>query len=140
MAITEAPTRAMSNVTVSYNGNDITGACDSAQLAAVVEEVETTTLASTAKESSPGATEWSIECSGPWSEQLDTYLGPDVVTPPTTKRTAIIAFGTTPNKVTYTFTNGAFISNYTIDPSSPSEMIQWSGTLNLSVAPVRAVS
>lgn len=137
MGITAAPIRAMSNVLVTYNGVDITGACNSASLAATINEIETTTLASTAQETTPGQTEWRIECSGPYSLQLDNVCGPDVVSPPAAKRNASIRFGQVSNRVTYTWTAQAYISNYTIDASNPSESISWSGTLVLSGAPAR---
>lgn len=137
MPITTPPTRAMSNVIVQYNGVDITGACNSAQLASTVNEIETTTLASTGKETTPGQSEWRIECGGPWSKALDDVCGPDMVTPPATKRNASIQFGGTGNKVLYTWTAAAFISGYNIDASNPSEVINWTGTLVLSGAPAR---
>lgn len=141
MAITTPPIRAMSNVIVKYGPTglsvDITGACNSAQMNATINEIETTTLASTGKETTPGQSEFKIECSGPWSKALDDVLGVDVVTPPETKRDASIQFGQSGNRVLYTWTANAFVSNYSIDPSNPSEAITWSGTLVLSGAPVR---
>jgi len=141
MPITTPPIRAMSNVIVMYGPNgasvDITGACNSAQMNATVNEIETTTLASTGKETTPGQAEWKIECSGPWSKALDDVLGVDVVTPPETKRDASIQFGQVGNRVLYTWDQQAFVSNYTVDPSNPSEAITWSGTLVLSGAPTR---
>ena len=138
MPITTPPIRAMSNVIVNYNTQDITGACNTAQLAATVNEIETTTLASTGKETTPGQTEWTIDCGGPWSAALDNICGPDVVTPPATKRNASIQFGTASgNKVLYTWTAAAFISSYAVDASNPSEALNWSGTLVLSGAPAR---
>lgn len=140
MPITTPPIRAMSNVIVTYNAQDITGACNSAQLASTVNEIETTTLASTGKETTPGQTEWRIECNGPWSKALDDILGPDVVTPPATKRNASIQFGPLTNRVTYTWTAAAFVSGYNVDASNPSESLNWNGTLVLSGAPVRTTA
>jgi hypothetical protein len=140
MPITTAPVRALSNVVVTYNAGDITGACNTAQLSSTVNEIETTTLASTGKETTPGQTEWSIEVGGPWSKELDTILAPDLVTPPATKRNASIQFGPLTNRVTYTWTANAFVSNFTIDASNPSESLSWTGTLVLSGAPVRTTA
>ena len=137
MPITTPPIRSMSNVIVIYNAQDITGACNSAQLAATVNEIETTTLASTGRETTPGQTEWRIECGGPWSQALDTVLSPDVITPPTSKRNASIQFGQTGNRVLYTWTAAAFVAGYNVDASNPSEALSWTGTLVLSGAPVR---
>jgi len=151
MPITTPPIRAMSNVIVKYGTTaaaavDITGACNTAQLAAAVSEIETTTLASTGKETTPGQTEWSIDCGGPWSKELDNALAPDVVTPPTVKRYGFIQFGKTGgNIVSYAWdpviavanSRSAYVSNYTVDASNPSEALSWSGTLVLSGAPVR---
>ena len=142
--ITTPPIRAMSNVIVMYGADgasvDITGACNTAQLNATVNEIETTTLASTGKETTPGQSEWKIEVGGPWSLALDNVLGPDVVTPPATKRDASIQFGQTGNQVLYTWDTNAFVSNYSIDPSNPSEAITWSGTLVLSGSPTRTTA
>ncbi len=154
MPITQAPIRAMSNVIVKYGpaagtAVDITAACNSAQLAATVGEIETTTLASSGKETTPGQTEWSIDCGGPWSRDLDTAIAPDVVTPPTVKRYASIQFGNSAgNIVTYvwdpavapTNSRSANVSSYNIDASNPSESLNWTGTLVLSGAPVRTAS
>jgi len=155
MPITIAPpVRAMSNVEVKYGVNlataeNITAACNTAQLAATVSEIETTTLASSGKETTPGQTEWSIDCGGPWSSGLDTALAPDVVAPPAVKRFASIKFGATGgNVVTYvwdpaaapTNSRSAYVSNYNIDASNPSEALAWTGTLVLSGAPVRTAS
>lgn len=148
MPITAPPVRAMSNVQVKYGdtlalAEDITAACNSAQLAATVNEIETTTLASTGKVTTPGQTEWRIECGGPWSKGLDEIFDPDVISPPTTKRFVSIYFGQTGNRVTYTWdpatagAPGGYISNYTIDATNPSEALTWSGTLVLSGAPTR---
>jgi len=134
----------MSNVLVTYNAEDITGACNTAQLAAAVNEIETTTLASTGKETTPGQTEWRIEVGGPWSKQLDEALDPDIITPPAVKRAASIQFGQTGNQVLYTWPTtggkGAYVSNYTIDATNPAEAINWSGTLVLSGAPTRTTA
>lgn len=153
MPITQPPIRAMSNVIVKYGAAagsavDITAACNSAQLAATVGEIETTTLASSGKETTPGQTEWSIDLGGPWSRDLDTALAPDVVTPPTAKRYASIQFGVTPNQVLYVWdpavapanSRSAYVSGYNIDASNPSEALNWSGTLVLSGAPTRTAS
>lgn len=137
MAITTPPVRAMSNVVVMYNGVDITGACNTAQLAATVNEIETTTLASTGRETTPGQTEWRIECGGPWSLALDTALSPDVITPPTAKRNSSIQFGPSGNRVLYSWTASAFVAGYNVDASNPSEALNWTGTLVLSGAPTR---
>lgn len=139
--ITTPPIKAMSNVIVMYDGTDITGACNTAQLAATVNEIETTTLASTGKETTPGQSEWSIDVGGPWSKALDDEFGADIVEGQSTKKNCSIKFGpTTPagNQVTYTWTAKAMISNYNIDASNPSEALNWSGTLVLSGAPARS--
>lgn len=154
MPITQPPIRAMSNVVVKYGAAagsavDITAACNSAQLAATVGEIETTTLASSGKETTPGQTEWSIDCGGPWSRDLDAALAPDVVNPPAAKRYASIQFGTSAgNVVTYVWdpavapanSRGAYVSGYNIDASNPSEALNWTGTLVLSGAPVRTAA
>lgn len=135
-----SPIPAMGNVVVRYNDVDITAACNSAQLAAAVEALETTNLASTAIEKEAGPATWSISCEGPWSKELDDVCGPDVVTPPATKRNADITVGKTAgSKVKYAWTAKAFIENYSIDASSPNETVGWSGDLNLSGAPARTI-
>jgi hypothetical protein len=127
----------MSNVIVTYNGSDITKACDSAQLSATIAEIESTNLNSTGKESSPGQTEWRIELSGYFSKDLDNAIGADAAAPQ--KRAATIQFGPSGNRVLYTWgATACFVSNYTIDASNPSESLRFSATLSLSGAPARS--
>lgn len=134
------PIPAMGAVIVRYNDVDITAACNATQLAAAIEAIETTNLASTAVEKEAGAATWTIHCEGNWSKELDDVCGPDAVTPPASKRNSDITFGKTAgSKVKYAWTAKAFMENYQIDASSPNEALGWSGDLNLSGAPVRTV-
>lgn len=126
-----------SNTSVSYNSQDISQYCNQAQLDMVVAELEATNFASTGSDSDPGLTTYSINLQGDWTKALDTILAPDALTP--TKRTTVIGFGPSgAGRATYTWTNKAFISNYTINANNPKEKITWSAKLNLSGNPVRA--
>jgi len=138
--VTTPPIKAMSNVIVIYDSTDITAACNTAQLAAAVNEIETTNLASTGKETTPGQSEWTIDVGGSWSKALDDEFGADIVEGQTNKKNCSIQFGPLTNRVTYTWTAKAMVSNYTIDASNPSEALNWSGTLTLSGAPARATA
>jgi len=128
--------KGMGNFTLTYNSNALTNYCNTADLSATIEDLETTHFGSTGRESIAGIATWAISMGGDFDSVIDGYLGPDAVTPGT-KRTAAIAFdddgGTT---VTYTWTTNAEIGDYNIT-ATPTGKIEWSGTLRLSGAPTR---
>lgn len=130
------PVKAAGNITVTYNAVNITQYLDQHTLDAVVNEIETTNLASTGVESSPSTTKWSIKGGGSWAKALDDVLGPDSITPPTTLRNMVVVIGATGAQATYTWTANAFISNYSIE-SSAKEVHKWSGTISVNGAPTR---
>ena len=130
--------KSLGNVVVNYNSVNITQYCSQADLKAAIERLDTTNLASTAKESIAGDAEWTISLSGQWATALDTALAVDAVTPGTA-RTASIAIDGGAQTVTYTWTSTAEISDYTVT-SATGAFIGWSGTLSLSGAPGRAVA
>ncbi len=105
----------------------------------VVEALEATTFASSARETLPGASGFSLQIGGPWSKTLDDIVRPDVISPGT-MRTLVYFVGPSASRVTYTWTAagnvGAFFSNYTITADDPMGDIQWSATLTVSGAPV----
>jgi len=125
------------NVTVTYNDNAITDYLDSTQLAAVVAELESTNLGSTAQTYEPGLANWqaNIDLTN-WDSTLDGYLAVDAVTP--AKRTVVIVVTDSDSTdVTYTWTTNGFITGYSIT-ASPNELIKAPGlVLRLSGAPGR---
>lgn len=135
-------TKTLTNLVLTYNSNNITSYLDTASLEATVEAIDTTTLASTAQEKTPGATSYSVPIGGFWAKALDDILGADAVSPPTTLRTFAYQIGPVGNRVTYTWTGsatvGAFISDYKVDASDPMGVIKWTGTLTISGSPTRA--
>ncbi|MFZ1755036.1 MAG: hypothetical protein WBO46_14955 [Caldilineaceae bacterium] len=122
------------NVDITYNSNALDGYLNTSSMNAVVNAIQTTDFDSTGEESIAGLPTWTASVGGPWDATLDGYLGPDAVSPPTTLRTLVVEI----DSVTYTWTANAFISGYTIDASSPSEGITWSGELTCSGVPVRS--
>jgi len=130
--------KSLGNVVVTYGGTDFTQYCSQADLSAVIERLDVTNLASTAKESIAGDAEWTIAVSGSWATTLDTLLAVDAVTPGTA-RNATIAFDGGASTVTYTWTAKAEIQDYKVT-SATGNFIQWSGTLSLSGAPSRNVA
>ena len=135
-----ARTKALQNVGITYDGDNLQSHLNTASLNAVVEAIESTTFASTAMEQGPGAPSFSIGIGGPWSKTLDDFLRQDVITPPDTLKTLVYFVGPVASRVTYTWTAsgtsvGAFISNYTINADNPMGDITWSGTLTISGAP-----
>ena len=135
-------TKALGNIVLTYNSNNISSHLNTASLEMTVEAIDTTTLASSAQEQTPGATAFSVPIGGPWSSTLDGYLGADAVSPPTTLRSFVAQIGPSGNRVTYTWTGsstvGAFVTDYKIDATDPMGMITWSGTLTVSGAPTRS--
>lgn len=137
-----APAKSLGNVAFTYAALALAPYMDQASIEMTVNAIETTNLASTAKENTPGVTEYSVPIGGPWAKALDDVLGADAVTPPTTLRNFVGQIGPVANRVTYTWTGsatvGAFISNYKIDASDPLGVIKWTGTLTISGSPVRS--
>ncbi len=136
-----ARTKALQNVGITYDGDNLQSHLNTASFNAVVEAIESTTFASSAMEQGPGAPSFSIDIGGPWSKTLDDFLRPDVLTPPDTLKTLVYFAGPSASRVTYTWTasgttTGAFISNYTINADNPMGDITWSGTLTISGSPV----
>ncbi len=123
------------NVVVNFNGTALTAYCDGADLDMVIDQLETTNLASTGAESTAGDAKFSIKLSGMWDNALDAVIGPEAVTPGT-KRNASIALTGSSATVTYTWTANAEIENYTIG-SKTKAFITFNATLALSGAPTR---
>ena len=123
------------NVACAYNANVITAYCDGVDLDDAIDQLETTNLASTGKETISGDPKFSIKLSGMWDNAIDAILAPDAVTPGT-RRTAYVTFTGSSAAVTFTWTTNAEIENYTIT-SKTGAFITFSATLALSGAPTR---
>jgi hypothetical protein len=131
-----------SNTTVTYNSVDITAYCNQADLEGVVSEIDGTNLASVAAESEPGSTNWNVRLSGMLEKASDDVIGKDALTPPSTMRNLVITVGPTGTQTTYTWTGGAdegaFINNYAIQPTEPTQLINWTAELGISGGPTRS--
>jgi hypothetical protein len=130
--------KTIGNVDVSYDSNALEAYLNTASMEAIVNAIDTTNLASTANEQTPGSAAWSVAVGGQWSPTLDGYLAPDAVTPPSTQKNLVVVIGEAGSTATYTWTANAFVGNYTIDASDMQGVITWSGTLSVSGAPVRS--
>ena len=129
--------KARGNTTVTYNSQNITSYCTQSDLERTLDNLETTTLASTGKTFIAGDETNTIRMQGNWRKALDDIIGPDVGSG--TKRTVSIAYSDGANSVTYTWTTNAEISNYVIQ--SPANGLRtFSCDLTLSGAPTRAVA
>lgn len=126
--------KALTNVQITYDGDSLEEHLNQASMEAVIAEIDTTVLSSTAGEKIAGLGNWSVPVGGLWSATLDGYLGPDAVSPPSTLKTLIVVIAT----VTYTWTTTAFLSNYRVSADNPGGAITWSGTLSVSGNPVRS--
>jgi hypothetical protein len=127
--------KSATNITVSYNSNDITQYCNSADLQATLNQLDVTDLASTGKEFLTDVAEWRIRLNIWWAKAIDDILGPDIVTPGT-KRTAYIEYEDSTGTVRYTWTSNAEIGNYQITAGASAAMAG-SAELILSGAPSR---
>lgn len=129
--------KARGNTTVTYNSNNITSYCTSADLERAIDRLDTTNLASTGATSIAGDETNTIRLQGNWRAALDAILAPDVGSG--TKRTAVIAYADGASTVTYTWTSNAEIENYSI--ASPANGLRtFSCDLMLSGAPTRTVA
>lgn len=131
-----------SNFTVTYNSIDLTQYCNQASVEATVAEIDTTNLASSGAQSDPAATSWTVPMGGFLDKALDDEMGRDAITPPTTFRDLVITAGPSGTQTTYTWTGsssvGASIENYQINPTDPTQLITWSGSLLISGGPTRS--
>lgn len=126
--------KSLGNVTVTYNGTEITSYLNSASLQAVVNAIETTVLNSSAGTKIPGLVDWTINVGGFWAKALHDLLNPDCVTPPATLRTLIVTVGASGSVATYTWTTNSFISDYQWS-AEPTGAIPWTGVLSVSGVP-----
>lgn len=128
--------RGAGNATVVYNSVDITAYLNSIELAATIDELEATDLASTVAEYSPSLAQYNLTLGGDWNQTLDNTLGVDALTPVT--RTCTIKFtDESGNWAQYAWTT-AFISGYSISASATGK-IEHSPSLRLSGTPTRTV-
>jgi len=122
------------NITVTYDSNAITNYLNTTSLNAVVNQIDTTDFGdANAKTSIAGLADWEVPIGGPWDVTLDGYLSGDVISPPATLKTLAVGIDT----LTFTWTANAFITDYKISGSSPSDGITWTGTLKGSGAPTK---
>lgn len=132
------PVKAASNITVTYNSVAITDYIDDVGIEAVVKELITTVLSSTGETKIAGVPNWTLNIGGPWAKALDDAVGPDAVTPPASMRTLVVVYGASGAQITLTWTSNAFIGNYKVNASNPTELIKWTGVLAVSGSPVRS--
>ena len=130
-----SPIKAIKNITITYNGTNITQYLNQASQEAIVNEIDVTNLTSDGAEKIAGLANWSVNVAGLWEKALDDVCGPDMVTPPESKRTLVVVMGKSGSQVTYTWTNNAFIANYRANFDNPTSASTWSGTLAVSGAP-----
>lgn len=131
-----AAAKSAGNVTVTFNGNNISAYLNDAQVQMVWEELEKTNLTSTAKEYIPGLAD--ITATLPfafWDSTLDGY----VYAAWGTLVTTAIARDDGATTVTYTWTSNSFITGY--DLGSPAAAIQAGQVaLRLNGLPSRATA
>jgi hypothetical protein len=132
-----APIKAIKNVTVEYDGEDITPYLNQQSIEAIVNEIDVTNLDSDGAEKIAGLASWTVNVAGLWEKALDDVVGPDMVTPPETKKDLVIVLGKTGAQVTYTWTANAFIGNYRASFDNPTSAATWTGVLAVSGAPTR---
>lgn len=126
--------RGAGNVVVTYNSNNITAYLNTVELAATIDELEATDLASTVAEFSPSLAQYNLTIGGDWDKALDDILGVDALTP--TVRTVVIKFTDEGGDwAQYAWTTG-FISGYSISAAATGK-IEHSPTLRLSGTPTR---
>ncbi len=131
------PVKSAPNCTVTYNSVNITQYLNTATLEAVIEEIETSNLASTGAETTPGLAKWSVKGGGDWAKALDDAVAPDAVSPPGTLRTLVVTIGASGAVATYTWTTNAYIGNYSVALDAKAN-IKWTGTIAVNGAPVRS--
>ena len=71
------PIKTLTNMVVTYNANDISAYLNQASLEIIKDAIDTTNLASTAKETTPAAPGFSVPIGGFWMAALDAIIGVD---------------------------------------------------------------
>lgn len=131
-----------SNYTVTFNSVNITPYINQGDLEGIVSELDGTNLASVNAESEPGSTDWRVRCSGMLEKASDDVFGKESLSPPSTLRNLVITVGPSGSVSTYTWTGGAdegaFVNTYTIQPTEPTQLINWQAELGISGGPVRS--
>lgn len=131
-----------SNYTCTYNSVNITSYINQGDLEAVVAELDGTHLASVNAEAEPGSTDWRVRMSGMLEKASDDVFGKEALGTPSTLRDLVITVGPSGSVSTYTWTGsadeGAFVNNYTIQPTEPTQLINWRAELGISGGPVRS--
>ena len=126
--------RGAGNAIVTYNSQNITQYINSVELAATIQELEATDLASTVAEYSPSLAEYNLSLGGDWAQALDNILGVDAVAP--TVRTCVVKFtDETGAWVQYSWAT-SFISGFSISASATGK-IEHSPSIRLSGTPTR---
>lgn len=127
------------NVVITFDSLQISDYMDDGSLESTVETIETTTLNSTGVENTPGLPSFSVPMGGVWRKALHDKLGAQSAAPSGLK-TLVVQIGPSGERATHTWTAsttvGAFIGDYKLDFSDPKGIIKWSGTLQVSGAPV----
>lgn len=131
------PVRSSGNITVTYNATNITQYLSEVELNAAIDELETTHLASTSMTYIPSMANYTLTLSGDFAIASDNVFGPDMMNP--TLRTVIVTFTEGAQTVTYTWTNSAFLTGYSLSASS-TEKITHAPALRLSGTPTRVVA
>lgn len=128
------------NVVITYDALQISDYMDDGSLETTVEAVETTTLASSGMETSPGMPSFKVPVGGIYRKALNDKLGVQSASPPSSLKTLVVQIGPSGERVTYTWTAsttvGSFVGNYSIDFSDTKGVIKWKGELAVSGAPV----
>jgi len=126
--------RGAGNVVVTYNSSNITAYLNTVELAATIDELEATDLASTVAEYSPSLASYALTIGGDWDKALDDILGVDALAPVT--RAVVIKFtDETGDWAQYAWATG-FISGYSISASATGK-VEHSPSLRLSGTPTR---
>ena len=126
--------RGAGHITVTYNSQNITAYLNTVELAATVDELEATDLASTVAEYSPSLAQYNLTIGGDWDQALDNILGVDALAPVT--RTVVVKItDESGDWVQYSWSTG-FITGYSISASATGK-IEHSPSLRLSGTPTR---
>lgn len=120
------------NTTLSFSGTAITAYCNSTDLSAAVNAIDSTNFSSTGMESDPGLGTFTIAAGGMLTTAIEAIIGPAIIAP--AQATAVLGIGA----ATYTWTTNAFVSDVKMGSSAPSAGQTWTATFTLSGAPVRS--
>lgn len=122
-----------------YNGTTLDAYITEMSLEANVKQLPTTVITDTGETQIPGLSNWVATIKGPWASALDAIFGAEIVGrgSSNTLYTFVALIGPPTDRVRYTWTSAAFVSEYK-QRANVDGKLDYEATIALSGVPTRA--